>query len=109
MKHAILISTILILSSCGGSSSTEEATPPTVVATTPNNPSQGTVLEQRCSDTTLIEVIADGLGGSTETQTENSEACGYEDPPQYGTPMAVQTAQTKHKPWLTLSFLFLRN
>jgi len=87
MKHAILISTILILSSCGGSSSTEEATPPTVVATTPNNPSQGTVLEQRCSDTTLIEVIADGLGGSTETQTENSEACGYEDPPQYGTPI----------------------
>ena len=87
MKYAILISTILILSSCGGSNSTEETTIPTVVATTPDNPTQGTVLEQRCSDTTLIEVIADGLGGSTETQTQNSTECGYEDPPQYGTPV----------------------
>jgi hypothetical protein len=88
MKYAILISTILILSSCGGSSPSEETTTP-IVVTTPNNPTQGTVLEETCNDTTLVQTIADGNGGSTQNTIPNSEACGYEAPPQFGAPLGT--------------------
>jgi len=44
-------------------------------------PEQGTVLETFCSDTTYVEVIADGQGGEEEVFEENSEQCGYVPPP----------------------------
>ena len=45
------------------------------------NPAEGTVLETRCVGTTLQEDIADGLGSFTTRETENSEQCGYVEPP----------------------------
>ena len=81
MKLNWLFVSCLLLSACGGGGDSEQpATPPVV-----SNPSQGTVLEESCDGTTLIETIADGNGGSTEQETENSEQCGYVAPPDAGT------------------------
>lgn len=68
------------LTACGGGSGTQEQEE--VVVTPP--PAAGTVLETACEGTTLIETIADGNGGSTTEETENSEDCGYEPPPAFG-------------------------
>ena len=81
MKLNWLFVSCLLLSACGGGGDSEQpATPPTV-----SNPTQGTVLEESCNGTTLIQTIADGNGGSTEQETENSEQCGYVAPPDAGT------------------------
>ena len=81
MKLNWLFVSCLVLSACGGGGDSEQpATPPVV-----SNPSQGTVLEESCDGTTLIQTIADGNGGSTEQETENSEKCGYVAPPDAGT------------------------
>jgi hypothetical protein len=72
----------LFLTACGGSggsgdgggtsTGTGTTTPP------PPPPEEGTVLDTSCDGTTLIKTIADGSGGSTEEETEQSEECGYE-------------------------------
>ena len=80
--HAILPLT-LFLHACGGGSSSDSPTVPPP----PTNPTAGTVLEEACNGTTLVQTIADGNGGSTEEQQENSEKCGYEPPPAFGTPV----------------------
>ena len=49
-------------------------------------PAQGTVKDAYCDGTTLIEVVADGQGGTTTGETKNSEQCGYVPPvPEAGT------------------------
>ena len=87
MKYTLAIAIILTLGGCGGSSSspTENETTTVVTPTTPSDPAQGTVLEESCTGTTLVQTIADGNGGSTQQQTPNSEACGYVAPPTEGT------------------------
>ena len=87
MKNSIVLAIILTIVGCGGSNSLEEQPPPIVtIPPAPSTP-QGTVLEETCNDTTLVQTIADGNGGSTQNETPNSEACGYEPPPQFGTPL----------------------
>ena len=85
MKYTLALAVFLAITGCGGGSSTDqpETTQPTV--TTPSNPTQGTVLEETCNGTTLVQTIADGNGGSTQQETPNSEACGYVTPPTEGT------------------------
>jgi len=83
MKKILLA--LLLLSGCGGGGSDSQDT--TVVTPGPSNPAAGTVLDTTCDGTTLIETIADGNGGSTTEETPNSEQCGYEAPPQFGTPL----------------------
>lgn len=85
MKTYIPLFFTLFLTACGGSGSTEQ--PASVTPTTPSNPAQGTILEETCDGTTLVQTVADGNGGSTTEETPNSEACGYEPPPQFGTPL----------------------
>lgn len=80
-----LIPLIFVLTACGGGSGTEEQE--VVVTPTPSNPAAGTVLETSCEGTTFVETIADGNGGSTTEETENSTDCGYEPPPVFGTPL----------------------
>lgn len=51
-------------------------------------PAEGTVLDEYCEDPhTLVTVTADGNGGQQESKKEESEACGYEAPPEFGTPI----------------------
>ena len=85
MKKLPIYSLTFFISACGGGGSSD-STEPTVV-TPPNNPAQGTVLEESCNGTTLIQTVADGNGGSTQQETPNSEQCGYEPPVVFGTPI----------------------
>ena len=80
---ATVTTTAFVLLGCGGGGSSDNDQ--VVVAPTPSNPAQGTVLETSCNDTTLIETIADGNGGSTQQETPNSSECGYVPPPAEGT------------------------
>ena len=82
MKYTLAFAIILTLVGCGGSSSPQEQPPP-------NNPAQGKVLEETCNGTTLVQTIADGNGGTTQNTLLNSKACGYEAPPQFGTPLGT--------------------
>lgn len=82
--HVILPLT-LFLHACGGGGSSSDS--PTILPPL-TNPTAGTVLEEACNGTTLVQTIADGNGGSTEEQQENSEQCGYEPPPAFGTPIS---------------------
>ena len=81
--HVILPLT-LFLHACGGGSNSplEESTQVTPPAP---NPAQGTILEESCNGTTLVQSVADGNGGSTQQETPNSEQCGYVAPPSEGT------------------------
>ena len=89
MKQITLSLLIFLLTACGGGSTNEpEPTEPIFVTPAPSYPDAGTVLEESCDGTTLIQVIADGNGGSTTEETPNSEACGYEKPPLFGTPLS---------------------
>ena len=64
MKNSIVLAIILTIVGCGGSNSLEEQPPPIVtIPPAPSTP-QGTVLEETCNDTTLVQTIADGNGGS---------------------------------------------
>jgi len=86
----IVVGSILLLAACGGggSGTEDQQIVVTPTPTTPSNPTEGTILETSCDGTTLIETIADGNGGSTTEETPNSEQCGYEAPPQFGTPLS---------------------
>lgn len=75
MKY-IITALLLTLTACGGSGGGD--TPP------PPPPAEGTVLETSCNDYTLVETVADGLGGSTVVETERSPECGW-NPPEAGT------------------------
>jgi hypothetical protein len=74
---------LLLLTACGGGGSSDDQG----TITTPANPAQGTVLEESCDGTTLIQTIADGNGGSTQEETPDSTKCGYVAPPVFGTPL----------------------
>jgi len=76
LRHLTLLS-ILFLAACGSDDASEE--------TTPNYPISGTVISESCDGTTLIQEIADGLGGSSQQETPESEQCGYVAPPAEGT------------------------
>ena len=80
-----LLFSFLVACGGGGSETAEDTT--VVTPPPPSNPAAGTVLEESCNGTTLIQTIADGNGGSTTEETPNSEACGYEAPPVFGTPL----------------------
>jgi hypothetical protein len=79
MKNIASLFTVLLLTACGGGGGSNDSPP------APAIPSQGTVLEESCSGTTLIQTIADGNGGSTQEETPNSPQCGYVAPPAEGT------------------------
>ena len=86
MNKYMIIPLIFLLTACGGGGSTEPETP-VVITPPPNHPAQGTILSESCDGYTLIQEIADGNGGSTQEETPNSEECGYEPPPVFGTPI----------------------
>jgi hypothetical protein len=76
MMKLILINLLAVtLVACGGGSSSQPTAPPVPVA--------GTLLSSECDEYTLVERFADGQGGSTETVTTRSTACGW-DPAPYG-------------------------
>lgn len=75
LRHLTLL-LILFLVACGSDDASEE---------TPNYPIAGTVISESCDGTTLIQEIADGLGGSSQQETPESEQCGYVAPPAEGT------------------------
>ena len=88
MKYLHTLILAIAISGCSGGSSTEEQSTTVVTPTTPTTPShpaQGTVLEESCNGTTLVQSIADGNGGSTQQETPNSQTCGYVAPPVEGT------------------------
>jgi len=78
---------LFLLTGCGGGSGSDSTIETVVTTPPPSNPAEGTVLSESCDGYTLIQEIADGNGGSTEETTENSEQCGYEPPPVFGTPV----------------------
>lgn len=49
-------------------------------------PSEGTILDAFCEDTTKVTITADGNGGEVRSEEEKSEECGYVGPPAEGTP-----------------------
>ncbi|MFG6685188.1 arabinan endo-1,5-alpha-L-arabinosidase [Mariniflexile sp. HNIBRBA6329] len=51
-----------------------------------DQPKAGTVLSKDCSGTTQIITYADGKGGSTTSNIENSVECGYEQPVAFNGP-----------------------
>ena len=81
---SMILSLSCLLAGCGGGSSSPED-PTQVTPPAPNNPAQGTILEESCNGTTLVQSVADGNGGSTQQETPNSEQCGYVAPPSEGT------------------------
>ena len=85
MPSMILSLSCLLVGCGGGSSSIEE--PTQVIPPAPNNPAQGTILDESCNGTTLVKSVANGNGGSTQQETPNSEQCGYEPLPEFGTPV----------------------
>jgi len=88
MKHFTLSLLISLLVACSGSSTDEPTEPTQPVIITPKHPAAGTILEESCDGTTLVRTLADGGGGSTQETIPESEACGYEAPPQFGTPLS---------------------
>ena len=49
-------------------------------------PTEGTILDEFCEDTTKVTITADGTGGEVRSEEEKSEDCGYVGPPAEGTP-----------------------
>ena len=78
MKFLFVILGSLALTACGGGGGGGDA--PTVTPQPPV-PAEGTVLETSCNEYTLVEEVADGLGGSTSRETERSPECGWNPPP----------------------------
>lgn len=58
------------------------------------DPPEGYILESTCVGTTLRVETADGVGGSTITETENSTQCGYVPPPIAGTVLDQYCVET---------------
>lgn len=84
IKYMPFVFALLVGCSGGNESSAIIEQPPVV-----NHPAQGTVLDEYCEDPhTLVIVTADGAGGEIVEKTENSEECGYEPPPAFGTPLS---------------------
>ena len=83
MKNLLTISLLVLLVACGGKGgSVEPPTPPVVPPPPP--PVEGTVLSSECQEHTLVEQVADGLGGSNERITTRAPECGW-NPEPYGT------------------------
>ena len=64
---------VFLLAGCGGGGSPS--------SNEPLPPAAGTVLNTQCDGTTQQVTVADGSGGQTTQNTENSESCGYVVPP----------------------------
>lgn len=78
-KYITALAFSITLTGCGGGNKQEDE--PTVIEPLPPSyPTSGTILEETCNGTTLVQTVADGNGGSTQKETSQSEQCGYEEP-----------------------------
>lgn len=79
-KYITALTFSITLTGCGGGSKQQDE-PIVVEPPPPSYPTSGTIIEETCNGTTLVQTIANGNGGSTQKQIENSEKCGYVPPP----------------------------
>ena len=74
MRILQILVIIFFITSCGGGSTTSQ---PATVPAVSSYPSNGTILSTSCNGTTQIVITADGSGGNTVSNIENSAECGY--------------------------------